>query len=350
MLLEATNLATALRYLAEVLDEDYEKDPGPLFADAGVPLDRTRQSGARVSQGAARRLWEGAVAATGDPALGLKVGRRVRPEGLHALGYAWMSSRTLAEALQRYCRYVKVLSTLPIAAGVMSSSAGCRFTAAFPDPAQQPHDAGIDASLMGLLTLAERAAGHPVRPRGVSLRHPCRATTAVYQAAFGVPVEFDAATNGLRLDTATAEAVLPTDNPDVSVLMDQLAERYIADLQPQPVATRVRRILRDLLPTGEVGQETVAARLNCSLSTLQRQLQSEGLNYRSVLDATRRSLADAYLREARFSQAEIAYLLGFSDQSNFSRAYRRWTGRSPSNRDDSQAQGSGQTPGAGQGA
>lgn len=349
MLLEATNLATALRYLAEVLDQDYQKDPGPLFAAAGICLARTRESGARVSQSASRRLWEEAVAATGDPALGLKVGRRVRPEGLHALGYAWMSSRTLADALQRYCRYIKVLSTLPVAASVMSSSAGCQFTAAFPDPAQQPHEAGIDATLMALLTLAERAAGHPVRPRSVSLRHACRATAAVYHAAFGVPVEFDAATNGLRLDSATAEAVLPTDNPDVSVLMDQLAERYVADLQPQPVATQVRRILRELLPTGEVGQETVAARLNCSLSTLQRQLQSEGLNYRRVLDATRRSLADAYLREARFSQAEIAYLLGFSDQSNFSRAYRRWTGRSPSNAGESPAPVQGQQ-GQGQGA
>jgi AraC-like DNA-binding protein len=241
-----------------------------------------------------------------------------------------MSSRTLADALARYCRYVKVLSTMPIAARLTSSSAGYQFTAAFPDPAQQPHDAGIDAAVLGLLTLAERAAGRPVRPRFVALRHPCRADPALYQSAFGVPVEFDAETNSLRFDATTAETVLPTDNPEVSLLMDELAERYMAELQPQPVATRVRRVLRELLPTGEVGQETVAARLNCSLSTLQRQLQAEGLNYRNVLDATRRSLADAYLKEARFTQAEIAYLLGFSDQSNFSRAYRRWTGQSPS--------------------
>ena len=77
------------------------------------------------------------------------------------------------------------------------------------------------------------------------------------------------------------------------------------------------------------GQETVARRLNRSLSTLQRQLQAEGLSYRQVIDQTRHSLARAYLGDKRFSQAEIAYLLGFSDQSSFSRAYRRWTGQSP---------------------
>jgi len=329
MLLETTNLATALRYLAEVIAQDYHQDPAPLFKAAGVSLARTRESGARVSQRATRRLWDLAITATGDPAIGLKVGERIRPEGLHALGYAWMSSRTLADAFERYCRYVQVLSTIPVTVRITRSSAGYHLTAAFPDPAHQPHEAGIDAILRGLLTLAERARGSPVRPRSVSVQHPCRTQPAVYQAAFGVPVEFNADTNGLRIDAATAEAVLQTDNPEVSVLMDQLAERYVAGLQPQPVATTVRRVLRELLPTGAVGQETVASRLNRSLSTLQRQLQAEGLNYRNLLDDTRRSLADVYLREARFTRAEIAYLLGFSDQSNFSRAYRRWTGRSP---------------------
>jgi len=69
--------------------------------------------------------------------------------------------------------------------------------------------------------------------------------------------------------------------------------------------------------------------LNRSSSTLQRQLQAEGLTYRSVLENTRRSLAEEYLREGSQSHAQIAYLLGFSDQSNFSRAFKRWTSMSP---------------------
>jgi AraC-like DNA-binding protein len=172
----------------------------------------------------------------------------------------------------------------------------------------------------------------------VFVQHPCRTDPAAYTAAFGVPVEFGAPSNGIRFDSAATRAVLPTDNPDIAAVVDQVAERYVASLQPQPVAATVRDLLRELLPTGEVGQATVASRLNCSLSTLQRQLQAEGLNYRVLLDETRRSLAEAYLRDARFSQAEIAFLLGFSDQSNFSRAYRRWTGRSPGRSDADQSQ------------
>ena len=113
MLLEPTALASALRYLAETLEQDYARDPAPLFAEAGFPIDRTHESGARVSQRAARRLWELSIAATGDPAFGLSVGQRIRPEGLHALGYAWMSSRNLVDACNRFCRYVEVLITIP---------------------------------------------------------------------------------------------------------------------------------------------------------------------------------------------------------------------------------------------
>jgi AraC-like DNA-binding protein len=78
-----------------------------------------------------------------------------------------------------------------------------------------------------------------------------------------------------------------------------------------------------------VDQDLVSSRLNRSTSTLQRQLKSEGLSYRDVLESTQRDLAETYLRDNRHSLTQIAYLLGFSDQSNFSRAFKRWTSISP---------------------
>jgi AraC-like DNA-binding protein len=329
MLLEPTALASALRYLAESLEQDYAQDPAPLFAKAGFSMERTHQSGARVSQRAVRHLWDLSVAATADPACGLNVGRRVRLEGLHALGYAWMSSRNLVDAFTRLCRYAEVLVTIPLSWTLQREAEGYRFTATFPDPAHQPHEAGIDATLLALVLLAGQAARKPLRPLAVWFQHACRTERARYTAAFGAPVTFDVPTNGLLIDHTTAEVLLPTDNPAIAAAIDQVADRYIAALQAQPVAANVRDMLVQLLPTGEVGQETVARRLNRSLSTLQRQLQAEGLSYRKVIDQTRHSLARAYLGDKRFSQAEIAYLLGFSDQSSFSRAYRRWTGQSP---------------------
>jgi AraC-like DNA-binding protein len=83
------------------------------------------------------------------------------------------------------------------------------------------------------------------------------------------------------------------------------------------------------LPSGGAHQDRIANSMHRSSSTLQRQLQSEGTSYREILKETRFGLAKEYLRDHRYSHAQIAYLLGFSDQSNFSRAFKRWTGVAP---------------------
>ena len=84
-----------------------------------------------------------------------------------------------------------------------------------------------------------------------------------------------------------------------------------------------------LLPSGEASQERVAQKLNRSCSTLQRELRAEGTSFRDVREDTRRRLAEEYILDREMTLQEIAFLLGFSDQSNFSRAFRRWTGSSP---------------------
>jgi AraC-like DNA-binding protein len=95
------------------------------------------------------------------------------------------------------------------------------------------------------------------------------------------------------------------------------------------VAQEVRESLIQLLPSGHIDQETVAQKLYRSRSTLQRQLGAEGTTYREILESTRQALAEKYLHASEYTQAEIAFMVGFSDQSNFARAFKRWTGMSP---------------------
>ena len=83
------------------------------------------------------------------------------------------------------------------------------------------------------------------------------------------------------------------------------------------------------MPSGDIDQEEIARALHQSPSTLQRRLREEGTSYQQLLDTTRHELAIDYLREGQHSLADITFLLGFSDQSNFTRAFRRWTGRTP---------------------
>ena len=96
------------------------------------------------------------------------------------------------------------------------------------------------------------------------------------------------------------------------------------------MAVQVRAKIIERLPSGHVTQEEIAQELNMSLRNMQRRLRGEGTSFTQLLDDTRRTLATQYVRSRRLSINEITYLLGFSEPSNFSRAFKRWTGLSPS--------------------
>ena len=114
MLHERTTIAAVARLIGETLQSHYTVDPEPLYRQVGIDPERMNVSGARYPWIAMQKLWLAAAEATGDPCLGLTVGRNIRPTTFHALGFSWLASRTLLESLQRLVRYTKLLSTAPV--------------------------------------------------------------------------------------------------------------------------------------------------------------------------------------------------------------------------------------------
>jgi AraC-like DNA-binding protein len=330
MFCEPTTLTSMIRLLAESLQQDYGVDPRPLFAAAELDISQLETPGARYPLPKTRTLWQLAVTATGDPAIGLKAGQRVRPGSLHALGFAWLASRTLLDALQRLVRYHQVVSTVAVKAILSAEPNHYRLSFEFPDPASRPPPEGVDGAMMAVVQLCRIALERDVRPLRVELCRNPDGHAQVYRNAFGSKVSFRANVDAIHFDRATLEAPLPSHSPEVATATDQVADRYLETMDGTRVASQIRSLLINLLPSGESDAARVARELHLSVSTLQRQLGGEGLTYRDVLDHTRQSLAEAHLREGRLPHTQIAYLLGFSDQSNFSRAFKRWTGRSPS--------------------
>jgi AraC-like DNA-binding protein len=153
--------------------------------------------------------------------------------------------------------------------------------------------------------------------------------SADYERIFNAPIEFNAGVNELVFDRTEVDAPLPGRSVDILDANDRVLENYLAVLNPDEVATDVRKILLSLLPSGKFSRELVASHLHMSTSTLQRRLRDENTNFQELMDNTRRSLAIDYVKERQQSLGDVAFLLGFADQSNFSRAFRRWTGQSP---------------------
>ncbi len=144
----------------------------------------------------------------------------------------------------------------------------------------------------------------------MELTCPATVHPNAYIDALRAPVQFNSEVGKFHFDKDTLREPLPHGTPDIAKVTDKIAEQYIETLDPHKVASQVRRLLIALLPSGKTDQELVSKRLNRSASTLQRQLHAEGLSYRDVLESTRRSLAEEYLRDQKHSQAQIAALEG----------------------------------------
>jgi AraC-like DNA-binding protein len=327
MLYEPTTLAATASALAEAV-QIYGVDPRALFRRAGLDIDAALKPAARYPFRSMTRLWQEARLATGDPCIGLVAGQKIRPPALHALGLSWLSSATLLDGLHRMARYSQIVNSA-LKIKLAENSTQLKLSRQLETTDVRASDEGVDAFMAAIVKMCRATADPHFAPVGLTLRHADNGHIEQYINYFRCPVRFSADEDALYFDLETLRKPTPAGNRDLAYHNDRLAERYLATLNPERVRDKVKEILLTLLPSGETSQEAVASSLNKSVSTLQRELRAEGVNYRRLLEQTRHELAQEMLKEQRYALSQIAYLLGFSDQGNFSRAFKRWTGRSP---------------------
>ena len=273
-------------------------------------------------------FWELAEARSGNPAIGLSSHHTVRPASFEVVGYAMMSSANLSAGLERLVRFMRIIcdaSTLTLS----QQGEGCRVTLEIfgggrPVPRQR-----FESALLILLTFCRWMTARELQPLVVELTQHTPANVQSYSDVFRCPLLFSAATNCIVFSRADLALPLPTSNSMMADLLDRFAGQRVDQMESTQVSAQVRELIMRKLPDGEPGRDDIAGMLCVSERTLQRQLQKEGASFHQLLDHTRRELAHRYLGQHHISFAEAAYLLGFSEQSNFTRACKRWFQLSP---------------------
>jgi AraC-like DNA-binding protein len=187
----------------------------------------------------------------------------------------------------------------------------------------------LEFGIVAFFKFCEIIKREPVHPLKAELIFPYDEAHRYLEEFLQCPVTYGNEREKFYFSKEEFEERLPGYVPEILEASSQIVEEYLQSLDQSKVATDVRRLLIQMLPSGKADQDKVASRLYRSTSTLQRQLSAEGTSYRDLLESTRRGLAEKYLRDGKHTQAEIAYMVGFSDQSNFARAFKRWTGMSP---------------------
>jgi len=302
--------------------------PAPLFARAGLDFAALADPEARYPVRSTARLWRLAVEETGDPCFGLEVARHVSPTTFHALGFSILSSSTLCEVFERIVRYFRFVSD---AATMTFEDRGDRYRFAMRSASgEPPADEAVDAFFALTVRLCRLLTDRTFAPLLVELRRPQPPAAAPFARCFRAPITFASSDNALILDKIACEQRLSGANPEVARSNDEVVARALGRMDQARFTDRVRAAIVERLPSGEPLQSEVARAVGSSTRGLQRKLAADGTTYAALVDDTRRGLAIAYARDSRYSLTEVAYLLGFSGGNNFTRAFRRWTGKSPS--------------------
>jgi len=323
-------ISSSVLMIAKAVDS-YGQDSRIIFRHAGLNYERLTQPLARYSYTSFQRLWSVAVEATGDACFGLRVASFWHPTTFHALGYSWLASNNLAEGFDRLVRYSSMVNTATKGMLKIEKSADtfC-FSIAKGHVFPPPQPAAMDAGMAAILIMCRAAYGNNFRPQRVSMRHASPGCDEQFAKLFRAPVEFSQQRYAMYIDSKVANESLTTANPELVRINDQVVTDYLAKLDRGDIIMRVRSKLIERMPSGRVDEADIAAAINLSQRTLQRRLKTRGVSFNGLLDSSRSDLGLQYVRDSQNSLNEIAYLLGFSEPGNFSRAFKRWYGKSPS--------------------
>lgn len=271
-----------------------------------------------------------AASSTGNEHFGLFFGEQFSPEGLGLLGYFALTAVDLRSAIKGMQTYFLVFQSNSQLNFEMEKGV-CRleYRLLDGDIVDRTQDAELTVGMFN--NVLRRALGESWAPLEIHFQHPALVDASPHREAFGCEVKFQQSRNEILF----RESCLDQPMPDANPMLNNVVRGTIADLvstAPQILSTaqRARSEIIELLPQGEACIDQVARRMSLSRRTLQRQLSAEQYSFKALVDELREELAIYYLEYDRLRISEVAYRLGYSEISAFTRAFMRWKNLSPS--------------------
>ncbi|CAM3800654.1 AraC family transcriptional regulator [Parendozoicomonas haliclonae] len=303
-------------------------DVDPLLSEAGIDPQLLSRMGLRIPMQRMAVFWQAAVRETGLANIGLEVAKRFHITHLHAFYFAMQASNTVREAFDTFLRFSAVISTAMIAE-FDTANGRAELVVRVRENCFMPCPEAIDATAaITVRFMQEFMAMEADDFLSISLPRPAPEQPEHWQAALGCPITFGSKALIVRFHPRVLDRALPTANPAIAKANSELLVQYLDGLNNDFLSRATQR-LSVLLNEGRATQEALAQALDTSPRNLQRKMQSEGLNFRQLLDELRQKQALEEVRSTTRPLTDIAHTLGFSDSASFSRAFKRWTGVAP---------------------
>ncbi|MFC1719851.1 AraC family transcriptional regulator [Pseudomonadota bacterium] len=308
--------------------EEYGIDPDPVFRAEGVDPETMFDAGARISFDRYQRLDLRAAELSKDPFFGLKGAEHFRPAHLGALGFAWMASSSLRTAFQRMSRYARMIQEkLTIDLDEDDELFYVRIDAHLPALDEKIREEG---QLSAVTKFCRVICGNSFSPAKVCFQEKKPADTSYHYEFFRCPIEFEAPATVLAIRLADVDKRLTGSNDELARLNEHIVVKYLAHSARNDTVNRVKAAIIDGLSNGLVTEASIAEELHTTPRNLHRKLQKKDTTFKQLLNEIRRDLALQYIQDRGKTLTEISFMLGFSEASSFSRAFKAWTGKPPS--------------------
>ena len=325
--METSFLASIGRILWRLL-EAHNIDAEALFVRNGLDPSLIRESRTRYPFDLICAAWVETAKTTGKQSIGLEAAKHYSALDLNALGVTFLSSSTLVEALKRLVRYESVLSS-SLDCSIVETEDRLDFICAKPVVESKALRIKEDSRTSVLLDLCRTGLNHSLDPIEVTLTYPEPEGTGDYLGLFRCPVAFGQKESRISFKLTDVRRKFTDANRELAIANDHILDSMRKDLSSSDLITCVKKAIIDALPSGVPDQSTIAKLFVVSSRTLQRKLANEGTSFRTLLLEVRRELAERYITDNTLPLAEISYMLGFSNTSSFSRAFKKWTGDPP---------------------
>ena len=294
---------------------------------AGVSREAVNDPTGRVTIDVRFRWWEAAVEVSGDPALGLRVGRAMPVGALGSFEYLLRNCGSLGEVVARANEFMRLVDESGVIEVARNGDIGALRAGRTGGYPSSPHE--IDCLFAAWRVIVDKEWPGS-RMLSVRFARSAPADREVYTSYFGCPVRWGAEHNEVHfpatfLDTPQAHA-----DKNLARVLEEHARHLLAQLPNEdPFLQNVRRELLQQIDRGGPSATSLARALGQSERTLRRQLDANGTSYQAVLGEIRQDLARRYVTQTREAFEVIAERLAFADASTFFRAFKRWTGMTP---------------------
>ncbi len=298
-----------------------------VLSDAGIDPCLLADPDARIPRQLLGEMISLAVETTRDVALGLHAAEHCESADFGMMDHAARACPDLRRALACMARYTHLQDDV---LDVVLVEEGDRVAIELRNAIPTLLPATNDFQAAAILFFVSSRLGRQEPPLEVHLRHEVPTDAAEYARLLRAPVRYGRPHNAVVIRRSLLDLPVATANPHVFSVFDLRSDQLLRQLdRADTVEAKVRRLLEARIGREDIGIEETAAELHMSTATLRRRLGEENATFRAIVDELRRGLALGYVANPRVAIGEIAFLLGFSTQSAFGTAFRRWTGSSP---------------------